>query len=65
VVPERDAGSLARALEELLESPRLRAELSESAWQTISTWDNRQMVRGFEQAVAYAVHKDDPLLTSR
>lgn len=65
VVPERDAGSLARALEELLESPRLRAEMSESAWQTISTWDNRQMVRGFEQAVAYAVHKDDPLLTSR
>jgi glycosyltransferase involved in cell wall biosynthesis len=65
VVPERDARSLARALGELLESPQPHAEMSENARRIISTWDNRQMVCGFERAVAYAVHKDDPLLTSQ
>jgi glycosyltransferase involved in cell wall biosynthesis len=65
VVPERDANALARAIDELLESPELREEMGENARQIISTWDNRQMVQGFERAVAYALRKSDPVLTSR
>jgi glycosyltransferase involved in cell wall biosynthesis len=64
-VPERDANALARAIDELLESPELREEMGENARQIISTWDNRQMVQGFERAVAYALRKSDPVLTSR
>lgn len=65
VVPERDPVALWRAMETMLESQRLRDELSANARRTICRWDNVQMVRGFEQAVAYAMHKDDSLLTSR
>jgi glycosyltransferase involved in cell wall biosynthesis len=64
VVPERDAGALARAMDELLESPKLREEMGENAQRIISTWNNEQMVAGFEQAVAYALRKSDPVLTS-
>jgi glycosyltransferase involved in cell wall biosynthesis len=64
VVPERNPAELARAIETLLRSNRLRNEMSAKARQIIAEWNNEQMVRGFERAVAYAVHKDDPLLTS-
>ncbi|HKS83377.1 MAG TPA: glycosyltransferase family 4 protein [Candidatus Acidoferrales bacterium] len=64
VVPERDAATLARAIESLLASNRLREEMSANARRIIAEWDNEQMVQGFERAIAYAMHKDDPLLTS-
>jgi glycosyltransferase involved in cell wall biosynthesis len=64
VVPERDATGLAKAIRKLIRSPQIRDELSKNARKSISDWNNEKMVRGFERAVAYAVHKDDPLLTS-
>lgn len=64
VVRERNPAELARAIEALLGSKRLRDEMSANARQIIAEWTNEQMVRGFERAVAYTMHKDDPLLTS-
>jgi glycosyltransferase involved in cell wall biosynthesis len=65
VVPERNAAAMAGAMMELLESAKLREEMGENARRIISTWDNGEMVRGFERAVAYALRKSDPVLTPR
>lgn len=64
VVPERDSAALANAIQMILDSPKLRDEMSQQARRIIADWDNEQMVRGFRQAVEYAMHKDDPVVTS-
>jgi glycosyltransferase involved in cell wall biosynthesis len=64
VVPERDSVALANAIQIILDSPKLRDEMSRGARRAISEWDNEGMVRGFKQAVEYAMHKDDPGVTS-
>jgi glycosyltransferase involved in cell wall biosynthesis len=64
VVPERDAAALSAAIGQILNSPALRAQMSQNARQIIALWSNEQMVGGFRRAVDYVMHKDDPLLTS-
>ncbi len=56
VVPERDSGALAKALDQILANPRLRRQLSENARELISRWTQEDMVVRFQQAIAYAIH---------
>jgi glycosyltransferase involved in cell wall biosynthesis len=55
VVPERDSGALALAIERLLTNDRLRAEMSQNAVRIIAGWDNERMVAGFEHAIQHAL----------
>jgi glycosyltransferase involved in cell wall biosynthesis len=64
VVPERNPAALAKAMESLLGSQHLRDEMGRNAREIVARWDNEQMIRGFEAAIAFAMHKDDALLTS-
>jgi glycosyltransferase involved in cell wall biosynthesis len=57
IVPERDTIALAQAIERILADPALREELSRNARRIIGEWDNEQMVRGFRQAIEYAVRQ--------
>lgn len=54
IVPERDSGTLARALADLLDRPDLRLSMAEAARATVGMWTNERMVEGFLQAVAAA-----------
>lgn len=64
VVPERDSDALAIAIQKLLDSSELHDAMSRHARRIIADWNNEQMVRGFQQAIEYAVHRVDPALTS-
>jgi len=64
VVPERDSAALAMAIQQILDSHELHDAMSHHARRIIAEWNNEQMVRGFQQAVDYAVHRVDPALTS-
>jgi glycosyltransferase involved in cell wall biosynthesis len=64
VVPGRDSAALALAIQKLLDSRELHDSMSRQARRIIAGWNNEQMVRGFQQAVDYAVHRVDPALTS-
>ncbi len=55
IVPERDSAALGQAIERILADSRLRTEMGNNARQVITQWDNERMVRGFEQAIEYAV----------
>jgi glycosyltransferase involved in cell wall biosynthesis len=55
VVPERDAASLARSLQVLLDSPELRDRLSSSAKALVKTWNQEQMVDQFQAAIEFAL----------
>jgi len=55
VVPERDAPAITRALDRVLGEPGLRKRLGERARHVVAGWDNERMVRGFRDAIAYAV----------
>ncbi len=57
IVPERDSQGLADALKEILEAPNLRTCFGERAHKTIASWDNERMVRGFRDALDYALRK--------
>jgi glycosyltransferase involved in cell wall biosynthesis len=54
VVPERDSVALAQAIKRILTDTRLHAEMSQNARRIIAGWDNEQMVKGFQEAIAYA-----------
>jgi glycosyltransferase involved in cell wall biosynthesis len=56
VVPERDSIALAQAIKYILTDTKLREEMSQNARRIIAGWDNEQMVKGFEEAIAYALH---------
>jgi glycosyltransferase involved in cell wall biosynthesis len=57
VVPERDSAALAQAMERILTDAKFRAEMSQNARRitVIAGWDNEWMVKGFEQAIEYAL----------
>jgi glycosyltransferase involved in cell wall biosynthesis len=57
VVPERDSAALAQAIERILTDAKLREEMSQNARRIIAEWDNEQMVKGFQEAIAYALHQ--------
>ncbi len=57
VVPERDSAALAQAIERILTDDKLRAEMSQNARRIIAEWDNERMVKGFRQAIDYALHQ--------
>jgi glycosyltransferase involved in cell wall biosynthesis len=57
VVPERDSAALAQAIERILTDTKLRKEMSQNARRIIARWDNEQMVKGFQQAIEYALHE--------
>jgi len=57
VVPERDSAALAQAMEQLLTDDRWREEMGRNARRIIVRWDNEQMVKGFQQAIEFALHQ--------
>ena len=57
VVPERDSVALAQAIERVLTDSSLREEMAQNARRIIAGWDNEQMVKGFKQAIDYALHQ--------
>lgn len=57
VVPERDSAALAHAMQRILTDDRLREEMGRNARRIIAGWNNERMVRGFQQAIAYALNQ--------
>jgi len=57
VVPERDSAALAQAMERILGDVRLQAEMRRNALRIIAGWNNEQMVKGFHQAIEYALRE--------
>jgi glycosyltransferase involved in cell wall biosynthesis len=57
VVPERDSGALAEVIARILNDEGLRVKMSQNARRVIAAWDNEQMVKGFQQAIEYAVQQ--------
>lgn len=57
VVPERDSAALAQALKHILTDAELRVRMSQNARRTIAGWDNDRMVKGFQEAIEYAVKR--------
>jgi len=55
VVPERDSNALAEAIGQILKDDALRAKMSLNARKIIAEWDNERMVKGFQQAIEYAL----------
>jgi glycosyltransferase involved in cell wall biosynthesis len=59
VVPERDSGALAEAMERILTDGKLRDEMSQNARRIIAHWDNERMVKGFQEAIEYALEAEE------
>lgn len=57
VVPERDTAALAEAMKRILTDTELRAQMSQNARRIIAEWDNDRMVKGFLQAIDYALRQ--------
>jgi len=57
VVAERDSRALADAIGRILNDDGLREEMSQNARHFIANWDNERMVKGFQQAIQYALQK--------
>lgn len=57
VARERDSAALAEAIKCILTDAKLREEMSQNARRIISGWDNECMVKGFQQAIQYALRK--------
>jgi len=57
VVPERDSGALAEAMERILTDGKLRDDMSQNARRIIAHWDNERMVKGFQEAIEYALER--------
>lgn len=55
IVPERDTEALAQAMARILTDPKLRKLLSDNARRIVAGWDNERMVKGFREAIDYAV----------
>lgn len=61
IVPERDSEALAQAMRRILVDENLRRQMSHNARQIVAGWDNERMVKGFREAIDYAVdHTDFP-----
>jgi glycosyltransferase involved in cell wall biosynthesis len=54
VVPERDSVALPDKIGYILANPTLQKQLSSSARRIVAEWDNKRMVRGFQEAIEYA-----------
>jgi glycosyltransferase involved in cell wall biosynthesis len=54
IVPERDHEALSQAMDRILTDEKLRLRMSVNARRIIAGWDNRRMVKGFQEAIAYA-----------
>lgn len=57
IVKEGDSAALAEAIGKILGDASLRSRLSAKALETISTWDNTHMIKGFVDAVDYVSRK--------
>lgn len=55
VVPERDSVALSQAIKRILDDGELRRRMSRNARRVIAGWDNERMVKGFRQAIEYAL----------
>jgi glycosyltransferase involved in cell wall biosynthesis len=55
VVPERDTAALSQAMERILSDDKLGQEMCQNARRIIAGWDNERMVRGFKEAIEYAL----------
>jgi glycosyltransferase involved in cell wall biosynthesis len=60
VVPERDVYALAAALRKLLREPDLRQRLGNAGRAHVLKWDNRNMVKAYGQAAAFALGAGPP-----
>ena len=58
IVPERDSEALAQAMRRILGDENLRRQMSHNARQIVTGWDNQRMVKGFEEAIDYAVRRN-------
>jgi glycosyltransferase involved in cell wall biosynthesis len=57
VVPERDSAALSDAIATILNNDALREKMRGNALRVVAGWHNERMVKGFEQAIEYAVNK--------
>ena len=55
IVPERDSNGLAEAMARILTDGKLREHLSTNARRIVAGWDNERMVKGFREAIDYAI----------
>lgn len=53
IVNERDSEALMKSLGSILEDSELRRKFSRNAKEIIATWNNENMVRGFQAAIDY------------
>jgi glycosyltransferase involved in cell wall biosynthesis len=60
IVPERDSEALAQAIDRILSDDKLREQMSANARRIIAGWDNERMVKGFQQAIQYAIGHSRP-----
>ncbi len=65
VVPERNSAALAQAIRRILTDAKLRDQLSQNARRMIAAWNNERMVKGFQQAIEYAVKRSCRSLADR
>jgi glycosyltransferase involved in cell wall biosynthesis len=57
IVPERNVGALAQAIERILSDENLRVQMNQNARRVIAGWDNERMVHGFEEAITYVLQR--------
>jgi glycosyltransferase involved in cell wall biosynthesis len=57
VVPEQDSAALAQVMDRILTDDALRMEMSAKARCIVAGWNNERMVKGFQQAIEYALKK--------
>jgi glycosyltransferase involved in cell wall biosynthesis len=58
IVPERDSAALAQVIGRILADAGLRERLSQNARRIVAEWNNERMVKGFQQAIEYAIGKN-------
>lgn len=59
IVSERDSEALAQALGWILTNDNLRVRMSENARCIIAGWDNERMVKGFQEAIEFAIQRSE------
>ena len=57
VVPERDCPALTQAIDRIMADDNLQEKMSANALRIVAGWDNERMVKGFEQAIEYAIRR--------
>jgi glycosyltransferase involved in cell wall biosynthesis len=58
VVPERDSPTLTQAMDRIISDDRLREKMSADARRVVAGWNNERMVKGFQQAIEYAIRRN-------